>query len=53
MLTSLTVRNFKRFEHVSIELGNPVVLIGPNSPTAYSKERKYHSWPPILDLPGA
>jgi len=31
MLTSLTVSNFKRFgQEVSIELGNPVVFIGPN-----------------------
>lgn len=25
------IRNFKRFEHVEIELGNPVVFIGPNN----------------------
>ena len=25
MLTKLTIRNFKRFEEVEIELGNPVV----------------------------
>lgn len=31
MLTKLTIRNFKRFEEVEIELGNPVVLIGPNN----------------------
>ena len=31
MLTRLTVRNFKRFEEVAIELGNPVVFIGPNN----------------------
>lgn len=30
MLTKLTVRNFKRFGNVEIELGNPVVFIGPN-----------------------
>jgi ABC-type branched-subunit amino acid transport system ATPase component len=30
MLTKLTVRNFKRFGSVEIELGNPVVFIGPN-----------------------
>lgn len=30
MLTKLTIRNFKRFEDVEIELGNPVVFIGPN-----------------------
>ena len=31
MLTKLTVRNFKRFEAVEVELGNPVVFIGPNN----------------------
>lgn len=30
MLTKLTIRNFKRFTNVEIELGNPVVFIGPN-----------------------
>lgn len=31
MLTKLTIRNFKRFEDIEIELGNPVVFIGPNN----------------------
>ena len=31
MLTKLTIRKFKRFEDVEIELGNPVVFIGPNN----------------------
>ena len=31
MLTHLAVRNFKRFESVEIELGSPVVFIGPNN----------------------
>ena len=31
MLTRLIIRNFKRFENVDIELGNPVVFIGPNN----------------------
>ena len=31
MLTKLTVRNFKKFDEVEIELGNPVVFIGPNN----------------------
>ncbi len=31
LLTRLTVRNFKRFAEVSIELGNPVIFIGPNN----------------------
>jgi ABC-type taurine transport system ATPase subunit len=31
MLTAVTLRNFKRFEAVTIELGDPVVFIGPNN----------------------
>ena len=31
MLTKVIVRNFKRFDEVEIELGNPVVFIGPNN----------------------
>ena len=31
MLTNLTIRNFKRFEEVEIELGSPVVFVGPNN----------------------
>ena len=31
MLTKLTIRNFKRFGKVEVELGNPVVFIGPNN----------------------
>ncbi len=31
MLTKLESRNFKRFDSVEIELGNPVVFIGPNN----------------------
>ena len=31
MLTKLTIRNFKRFEEVEIELGSPVVFFGPNN----------------------
>ena len=31
MLTSITIRNFKRFGEVEIELGSPVVFIGPNN----------------------
>jgi predicted ATPase len=31
MLTKLTIHNFKRFGAVEIELGNPVVFIGPNN----------------------
>ena len=31
MLTRLIIRNFKRFGTVEIELGSPVVFIGPNN----------------------
>lgn len=31
MLTRLVVRNFKKFDDVEIELGSPVVLVGPNN----------------------
>ena len=31
MLTKLTIRNFKRFEAVEVELGSPVAFIGPNN----------------------
>lgn len=31
MLTRLVVRNFKRFDEIDVELGNRVVLIGPNN----------------------
>jgi ABC-type transport system involved in cytochrome c biogenesis ATPase subunit len=31
MLTSIRIRNFKRFDDVNIELGKAVVLIGPNN----------------------
>ncbi len=30
MLTKLTVRNFKQWDEAEIELGNPVVFVGPN-----------------------
>ncbi len=31
MLTRLTVRNFKRFGELVVDLGNPVIFIGPNN----------------------
>jgi energy-coupling factor transporter ATP-binding protein EcfA2 len=31
MLTKIKIRNFKKFDEVEIELGNPVVFIGPNN----------------------
>ncbi len=31
MLTKIKIRNFKRFGDVEVDLGNPVVFIGPNN----------------------
>lgn len=31
MLTNISIRNFKRFEDVSVELGGPVMFVGPNN----------------------
>ncbi len=31
MLTNLRVRNFKRFEEISVDLDSPVVFVGPNN----------------------
>jgi len=31
MLTKIKIRNFKRFDSVEVDLGNPVVFIGPNN----------------------
>ncbi|MDZ4769372.1 MAG: AAA family ATPase [Chloroflexota bacterium] len=31
MLIAMTIRGFKRFEDVEIQLGNPVVFVGPNN----------------------
>lgn len=31
MLTSIEIRNFKKFDYVKIELGDPVIFIGPNN----------------------
>src|SRR5690349_1755763 len=31
MLTKVKVRNFKSFHNVEVDLGNPVVFIGPNN----------------------
>ena len=31
MLTKLTIRNFKRFGEIEVELGNPVVFVVPNN----------------------
>ncbi len=51
MLTRLIVNNFKRFEKIDIDLGSPVVFIGPNNSgktTALQAlalwETAYHKW---------
>jgi len=31
VITKLTIRNFKRFDDVEIEVGSPVVFVGPNN----------------------
>ena len=31
MLTNIAIRNFKRFEDGSVELGGPAMFIGPNN----------------------
>ena len=31
MITKLIIKNFKLFDDAEIELGNPVVFIGPNN----------------------
>lgn len=31
MLTRIRIRNFKRFDDVEVELGNPAVFVGPNN----------------------
>ena len=44
MLTKLTIRNFKRFEEVEIELGNPVAFIGPNNSGKTSAMQELALW---------
>ena len=44
MLTKLTVRNFKRFGEVEIELGDPVVFIGPNNSGKTSAMQALSLW---------
>ena len=44
MLTKLTIRNFKRFGDVEFELGNPVVLIGPNNSGKTSAMQALSLW---------
>ena len=44
MLTKLTARNFKRFDEVEVELGNPVVFIGPNNSGKISAMQALALW---------
>lgn len=44
MLTKLTVRNFKRFEAAEIDLGSPVVFVGPNNSGKTSAMQALSLW---------
>ena len=44
MLTKLTIRNFKRFGEVEIELGRPVVFIGPDNSDESSAVQALELW---------
>ena len=44
MLTKLTIRNFKRFDEVEVELGNPVVFVGPNNSGKTSAMQALSLW---------
>ena len=44
MLTKLTIRNFKRFDNIEVELGNPVVFIGPNNSGKTSAMQALSLW---------
>src|SRR5580698_4819699 len=49
MLTKLEIKNFKRFEDVSIELGSPVVFIGPNNSGKTTALQALALWSMALD----
>ena len=49
MLTKLTLSNFKRFDRVEIELGSPVVFIGPNNSGKTSALQALALWKIGLD----
>lgn len=51
MLTKLKIRNFKRFADVDIELGNPVILIGPNNSGKTTADRLFAEFVRKLGLP--
>ena len=44
MLTRLKIRNFKRFGEVEVELGNPVVFVGPNNSGKTSAMQALSLW---------
>ena len=44
MLTKLTVRNFKRFGEIEVELGNSVVFVGPNNSDKTSAMQALALW---------
>ena len=44
MLTKLTVRNFKRFGESEIELGSPVIFVGPNNSGKTSAMQALSLW---------
>ncbi len=44
MLTKLRIRNFKRFDEVEIELGSPVVFVGPNNSGKTSAMQALSLW---------
>lgn len=44
MLTNLKIRNFKRFDDMEIELGNPVVFVGPNNSGKTSAMQALSLW---------
>ncbi|MDW8339640.1 MAG: ATP-binding protein [Thermoleophilia bacterium] len=48
MLTKLTIRRFKRFDEVEIELGSPVVLIRPNDSGKTTALQALALWWPIV-----
>ena len=50
MITRLRVRNFKRFEAIDIELGSPVVFIGPNNSGKTSALQALSLWRRGLEL---
>ena len=44
MLTKVAIRNFKRFDEVEVEFGNPVLFVGPNDAGKTSALRALMLW---------